>query len=94
MLKKHRDLLEMIDFHLLSKDKIKEVFQEFGANKHCVWYYYNTKYRLCLLINVFFWEYIYAIIGENDIKYIDIDDIDKYLDCIFEDLLPDYFFET
>ena len=92
--KKHRDVFEMIDFHLLSKDKIKEVFQEFGANKHCVWYYYNTKYRLCLLINLFFWEYIYAIIGENNIKYIDIDDIDKYLDCIFEDLLPDYYFET
>ena len=92
--KKHRDLFEMIDWHLLSKDKIKEVLNEFGANKYCIWYYYNTKYRLCLLISLFFWEYIYAIIGENNIKYIDIDDIDKYLDYIFEDLLPDYYFEN
>ena len=60
----------MIDWHLLNKNKIKDVFQEFGANKHCVWYYYNTKYRLCLLINLFFWEYIYAIIGENNIKFL------------------------
>ena len=73
--KKHRDLFEMIDWHLLSKDKVKEVFQEFGANKHCVWYYYNTKYRISLLISLFFWEYIYAIIGDDNIKYIELDDI-------------------
>ena len=90
--KKHRDLFEMIDWHLLSKEKVKEVFQDFGANKHCVWYYYNTKYRISLLISLFFWEYIYAIIGEDDIKYIELDDIDKYCDYIFEDLLPDWYF--
>ena len=52
------------------------------------------KNMLCLLINSFLWEYIYATVGGNSIKYIDIDDIDKNLDCIFEDLLPDYYFET
>ena len=29
--KKHRNLFEMIDWHLLSKDKIKEVLNEFGG---------------------------------------------------------------
>ena len=65
--KKHRDLFEMIDWHLLSKDKTKEVLNEVGANKHCVWYCHNTKHRLCLLICLFFREYIYPIIGENNI---------------------------
>ena len=83
----------MIDWHLLNKNKIKEVLNEFGANKHCVWNYQNTKYRICFLINLFFLEYIFAIIGKNNIKYIGYEDIDKYLDCIFENLLPDYYFE-
>ena len=73
---------------------MKKVLKEFGANKHCVWYYSSTKYRISLLISFFFWEYIYAIIGEENIKYVDIDDIDKYCDFIFEDLLPDYYFEN
>ena len=44
------------------------------------------------MISLFFWEYIYAIIGEDNIKYIELDDIDKYCDYIFEDLLPDWYF--
>ena len=90
--KKFRDMFEAIDWHLLSKEKIKEVLNEFGATKHSILYYYSTKNKLCLLINLFFWEYIYAIIGKENIKYIDIDDIDKYVDYIFEGILPDYYF--
>ena len=81
---------EEIDWHLLSKDKVKEVLNEFGANKYCTWYYYNTKFKICLFINLFFWEYIYAIIGKDNIKYIDIGDIDKHVDYILEDIMPDY----
>ena len=81
----------------MSKDKIKEVLNASGANKYCVWYYYSTKYKICLLISLFFWEYIYVIIGENNIRYIELDGIDKYCDYIyifffFEDLFfVDYF---
>ena len=92
--KKHSDLFEMIDWHLLSKDKIKEVLNEFGANKYCVFTYYTTKYKICLLTCLFFWEYIFAIIGENSIKYIELEDFDKYLEYIFEGLLPDHYFKT
>lgn len=86
-------MFDAIDWHLLSKDEIKEVLNEFEANKYCVWYYYSTKYRISLLIYLFFWEYIYAIIRKDHIKYIELDDIDKYLDYLFEDLLPDHYFE-
>ena len=35
---------------------------------------------------------MYSIIGKDNIKYIDEDDIGKYVDYIFEDILPDYSF--
>ena len=85
-------MFEAIDWHVLSKDKVKEVLHEFGADKHCIWYYHSTKFNIGLLSSLFFWEYIYAIIGKDNIKFIDIDDIDEYVDYIFEDLLPDYHF--
>ena len=53
---------------------------------------YGTKYQVWLLVNFFFWEYIYSIIGKDNIKYIDKDGIDKYVDYIFEDIFPDYEF--
>ena len=56
--------------------------------------YCNNKYKVCLLLYLFFLEYIYSILGKNNIKYIYIyiGDIDKYVDYIFEDILPDQFF--
>ena len=83
-------MFDAIDWHLLSKDKINEVLNEFKIIKYHVWSYYNTKYKVWLLVNLFFWEYIYSIIGKDNIKYIDIGDIDKYVDYIFEDIFPDY----
>ena len=83
----------MIDWHLLDKDRIREVLNEFGANKYCVFTYYTKKYRMSLLICLFLWEYIFAIIGEENIKYIELDDRDKYCDYIFEHLLPDWHFD-
>ena len=74
--KQCRDLFDAIDWHLLSKDKIKEVLNEFGANKYCVFAYYTTKYKKLLIDLLIFWEYIYAVIGENNVKSIEIDDID------------------
>ena len=68
--KKYRYLFEWIDWHLLDKDKINEVLNEFRATKNSIWYYYNTKYTVCLLLYLFFWEYIYSIIGKDNIKYI------------------------
>ena len=88
--KKFRGMFDAIDWHLLSKDKINEVLNEFKITKYHVWSYYNTKYQVWLLVNLFFWEYIYSIIGKDNIKYIDIGDIDKYVDYIFEDIFPDY----
>ena len=73
-------MFEAIDWHLLSKDKINEVLNEFRITKYSTGYYYNTKYKVCLLVNLFFWEYIYSKIGKDNIKYIDKDDIDKYVD--------------
>ena len=57
--KKCRYLFEWIDWHLLDKEKINEVLNEFRATKYSIWYYYNTKYKVCLLLYLFFWEYIY-----------------------------------
>ena len=54
--KKNRDMFEAVDWHLLSKDKINEVLNEFRITKYHVWYYYNTKYHVWLLVNLFFWE--------------------------------------
>ena len=79
-------MFDAIDWHLLSKDKINEVLNEFRITKYHVWSDYNTKYQVWLLVNLFFWEYIYSIIGKDNIKYIDIGDIDKYVDYIFEDI--------
>ena len=90
--KKYRYLFEWIDWHLLDKDKINEVLNEFRVTEYSIWYYYNTKYKVCLLVNLFFGEYIYSTIGKDNINYIDEDDIDKYVDYIFEDILPDYYF--
>ena len=87
-------MFEAIDWHLLSKDKINEVLNEFRIAKYTIWYYRNTKYKVCLLVNCFFWEYIYSIIGKGNIKYIDIGDIDKYVDYIFEDILPDCYLKS
>ena len=50
----------------------------------------NIKYVYWLIC--FFWEYIYSRIGRDNIKYIDEDDIGKHVDYIFEDILPDYYF--
>ena len=82
-------MFEAIDWYLLSKDKINEVLNAFRIAKYTVWYYSNTKYKVCLLVNLYFWEHIYSRIGKDNIKYIDIGDIDKYVDYIFEDILPD-----
>ena len=92
--KEFRDLFEEIDWHLLSKDKINEVLNEFRISKYTIWYYRSTKYKVCLLVNLFFWEYIYSTIGKDNIKYIDIGDIDKYVDYIFEDIFPDYVYPS
>ena len=92
--KEFRVLFEEIDWHLLSKDKINKVLNEFRITKYHVWYYYDTKYKVCLLLYLFFWEYIYSIIGKDNIKYIDIGDIDKYVDYIFEDILPDCYLKS
>ena len=70
--KQCRDLFDAIDWHLLSKDKIKEVLNEFGANKYCVFAYYTTKYEKLLIDLLIFWEYIYAVIGENNITIYEI----------------------
>ena len=85
-------MFEWIDWHLLDKDKINEVLNGFRVTEYSIWYYYNTKYKVCLFVNLFFWEYIYSIIGKDNIKYLDEDDIGKYVDYIFEDILPDYYF--
>lgn len=34
--RKWHDLFEIIDWHLLDKNKMQEVFNDFGANKCCV----------------------------------------------------------
>ena len=80
--KRCRDLFAMIDWHLLDKDEIWEVFNEFGANKYCVFTYYTKKYRLNFLICLLFWECIFAIFGEEKIKHIGLNDLDKYCDYI------------
>ena len=90
--KKYRCLFEWIDLHLLDKEKTHEVLNEFRVTEYSVWYYYNTKYTVCLLVILFFWGYIYSLLGKDNIKYIDEDDIGKYVDYIFEDILPDYYF--
>ena len=48
-----KNMFEMVDWPLLCKDKIKEVLNEFGATNHSIWYYYSTKFKLCVLINTF-----------------------------------------
>ena len=85
-------MFEAIDWYLLGKDKINEVLNAFRIAKYTVWYYSNTKYKVCLLVNLYFWEHIYSRIGKDNIKYIDIGDIDKHVDYIFEDILPDFYF--
>ena len=87
--KKGRDLFNQIDDHLFSKDKLKKVFDEFEVSKRSVFTYNKKKYRVSILIWFFFWEFIYAMVGEQNIKYIDMDDIDKYCNYLFEDIIPD-----
>ena len=62
---KCRYLFERVDWHLFNKDKINEVLNEFRATKYSIWYYYNTTYKVCLLVTLFFWEYIYIYIFNN-----------------------------
>ena len=84
----------MFDLHFLSKDKTNEVLNELRITKYTIWYYRNTKYKVCLLVKLFFWEYIYSTIGKDNIKYIDIGDIDKYVDYIFLCILPDCYLKS
>ena len=44
----------------------------------------NIEYVYCCIYS---FGNIYSIIGKDNIKYIDIGDIDKYVDYIFEDIL-------
>ena len=85
-------MFEEIDWNLLNKDKVQEVLNEIRVTKYSIWYHYNTKYTVCLLVNLFFREYMHSMIGKDNIKYIDEDDIGKYVDYIFGDILPDYYF--
>ena len=47
------------------------------------------KHSVVLLISLTLWEMVYLKIGKENIKYIDEDDIGKYVDNIMNEYLPE-----
>ena len=67
---------------------IQEILKQWNVNKNVYYKYYGKKYSVVLLIILIIWEMIYYKIGKEHYKYIDENDIMKYVDNIMEEYLP------
>ena len=87
--KKNRELFIWIDHHLYSFDRVQEILKQWKVERNAAYFkYYGKKHSVVLLICLILWEMIYSKIGKANIKYIDEDEIMKYVDDVMEDYLP------
>ena len=86
--KKNREMFIWIDHNIFRIETIQEILKEWGVSKAKYFKYYGKKHSVVLLICLILWEMIYSRIGKENIKYIDEEEIGKYVDNIMEDYLP------
>jgi hypothetical protein len=86
--KKNREMFIWIDHNIFRIETIQEILKEWGVSKAKYFKYYGKKHSVVLLICLILWEMIYSRIGKENIKYIDEEDIMKYVDNIMKDYLP------
>ena len=86
--KKYRELFIWIDHNIFRIETIQEILKQWNLSRNQYFKYYGKKYSAVLLICLILWEMIYSRIGKENIKYIDEQDIGKYVDTIMEEYLP------
>ena len=87
--KKYRELFIWIDHNIHRIETIQEILKQWNVRKDAYFKYYGNKYSVVLLINLIVWEMVYYKIGKENIKYIDVDDIGKYVDNTMNEYLPE-----
>ena len=87
--KKHRELFIWFDHNIHRIETIQEILKQWNVRKDAYFKYYGKKYSVVLLISLTLWEMVYFKIGKENIKYIDKDDIGKYVDNIMKEYLPE-----
>ena len=81
---KYGDLFKWIDCHISNEYRIQDILREFNVDKRTYFKYYGKEYSVVLLICLIVWDMVYLRIGQENIKYINEDDIMKYVDTIME----------
>ena len=85
LIKKHRDLFDLLDYHISCPPCLRQIIADEGITDTCYFKYYSKEYNVIDLIYDFLCEYIRAIIGEDNLHYLDDEvDIIDYVDGIFE----------
>ena len=83
-IKKHRDLFDLLDYHISCPPCLRQIIADEGITDTCYFKYYNKEYNVIDIIYDFLCEYIRAIIGEDNLHYLDDEvDIIDYVDNIF-----------
>lgn len=85
--KKNREMFLWIDHNIHRIETIQEIAKQWKVERNAYFQYSGKKNSVVLLISLILWEKIYSKIGKENAKYIDEDDIVKYLDTDMEDYL-------
>ena len=86
--KEFREMFVWTDHNIFRVQTFQEILRQWNATKNSYFIYDGKKYSVVLLICLILWEMNYARIGKGNIKYIDENDIMKYVDTIIEEYLP------
>lgn len=69
--KRHRALFDEIEWQICNPEKLKIIMEEWEISEYSVWTYYKVKYHVIDLLFTFMSNYILAMIGEDNLHYID-----------------------
>ena len=84
-IKKHRDLFDLLDCQISCPPYLRQIIDYEGITDTCYFKYYSREVKVIDLIYDFLCEYIRAIIGEDNLHYLDDEvDIQYYVDNILE----------
>ena len=86
--KKHSELFIWIGHNINRIETIQDILKQWNVPKDAYFKCYGKKYSVVLLICLVLWEMVYLKIGKEHMKYIDEDDIMKYVEPVMEEYLP------
>lgn len=84
-LKRHRELFDLITDDLYCPHHLRQTIDDIGIDETDCFKYNNKNYNVIVLISDFMCEYTRALIGEDNLHYLnDENDIVEYVDNVLE----------